>query len=154
MYVDSYRLGRRAFDPSSEGRAAEAEHLRSDMDNTELGARVYGARVFIDDSPMPTIDRFFPRRLSSASEYRGPYTMDEEEFQWMRCYRQEFDRLSTEIADALAVRSDLEAVMMDSILGRRSAIRGRGRYLYSDWRKDCDSGGSNDDRGEGSSRRV
>lgn len=50
----------------------------------------------------------------------------------MRRYRQEFDRLSTEIADALAVWSDLETVMMDSILGRRSAICRRGRYLYSD----------------------
>lgn len=80
--------------------------------------------------------------------------MDDEEFQWMRRYRQEFDRLSTEIADALAVRSDLEAVMLDSILGRRSAIRGRGRYLYSDRREDRGSGGSYDDRGEGSSRGV
>lgn len=149
--MGSYHLGRRAFDPMPEGRAAEAEHLRGDMDDSELAARIYGDRIFIDDGSMPTIDHFFPHRLSSASEYRGPYTMDDEEFQWMRRYRQEFDRLSTEIADALAVRSDLEAVMMDSILGRHSAIRGRGRYLYSDWREDRGSGGSYDDRGEGSS---
>lgn len=154
VYVDSFRLGHHAFDSTSEGRAAEAEHLRADLDDAELGSRIYGDRIFIDDGPMPTIDRFFPRRLSNTSEYRGPYTMDDEEFQWMRRYRQEFDRLSTGIADALAVRSDLEAVMMDSILGRRSAIRGCGRYLYSDRCEGRGSGGSYDDCGEGSSRGV
>lgn len=81
MYVDSYCLGCRAFDPMPEGRATEAEHLHGDMDDSELGVRIYGDHIFIDDGPMPTIDRFFPHRLSSASEYRGPYTMDDKEFQ-------------------------------------------------------------------------
>lgn len=158
-YVDSFYMGRRAFDPTPEGRAAEVEYLRGGATDAELAAEVYGTRAFIGDGPMPTVDRFFPRRLSHVSQYRGPYPMDDEEFLWMHRYRQEFDRLSTEIADALAVRADLERVMLDSILGHRSAIRGRGRYLYFDQGQgsstvDHGAGGSSDNRGEGSSRRV